>query len=160
MDRAGAVMRRLGTGDLRPYGIGDAAWGPFTARRPALIDVGFLRELKRQRIHVRPSVARLTRTGVEFSDGSSEDFDAVVAATGFTTGLVGVLDGADAVDERGQPRFRSGTATPYPGLYFIGFDETVRGHLFEAKRESKRLAREVESYLERACAAKTSTFAT
>ena len=28
LDRAGAVVRRIGVGDLRPYGLGEAAWGP------------------------------------------------------------------------------------------------------------------------------------
>lgn len=148
LDRAGAVLRRLGTGDLRKYGLAAAGWGPFTARRPAVIDVGFLRELKRGRIEVRPTVSRFTSHGVVFEDGREDPVDVVVAATGFETGLHDLLDVADAVGADGQPRFRSGRPTAYPGLYFIGFDETVRGHLFEANRESKRLARSVARYLE------------
>ena len=34
VDRAGALLRKLTVGDLRPYGLGDAEWGPFAARRP------------------------------------------------------------------------------------------------------------------------------
>lgn len=147
MDALGAAFRRIGTGDLGRYGLGRAEWGPFTARRPAVIDVGFLRELKRGCIRVRPPVRRLTPAAVVFEDGSAEEFDIVVAATGFATGLRGLLDLPDALDERDEPRFRSGRATPHAGLYFIGFDETIRGHLFEARRESTRLAREVVRYL-------------
>jgi cation diffusion facilitator CzcD-associated flavoprotein CzcO len=147
LDRAGAVLRRIGTGDLGRYGLGKAAWGPFTARRPAVIDVGFLRELKRQRIQVCPNVSRFTPSGVVFADRVEDEFDAVVAATGFGTGLAQLLAVPKAVREDGQPRFRSGRPTPYPGLYFIGFDETVRGHLFEANRESRRLAEAVARYL-------------
>jgi len=146
-DRVGAVLRRIGTGDLSRFGLGKAAWGPFTARRPAVIDVGFLAELKRRRITVRPNVTRLTEHGAVFADGSEEEFDVVVAATGYATGLAEILAVPGAVRADGQPAFRSGKPTPYPGLYFIGFDETVRGHLFEANRESKRLAASVERYL-------------
>ena len=149
LDRAGAVLRRLGTGDLAQYGLGKAAWGPFTARRPAVIDVGFLRELKRRQIHVRADVTRFTSSGVVFIDGLEESFDIVVAATGFDTGLARLLAVSDAVDETGQPRFRSGRPTSYPGLYFMGFDETVRGHLLEANRESRHLAVTVADYLTR-----------
>ncbi len=149
LDRAGAVVRRIGVGDLRKYGLGKAAWGPFTARRPAVIDVGFLRDLKRGRINVRPAVSRFIPDGVAFIDGSEEPFDVVVSATGFGTGLAQLLDVPGTVGENSQPRFRSGRPTPFPGLYFIGFDETVRGHLFEARRESKRLARTVAAYLEK-----------
>lgn len=148
IDRAGAALRRIGVGDLRQYGLGKAAWGPFTARRPAVIDVGFLHNLKRGEIHVRPDVSRFTASGVAFADGSEDDFDVVIAATGFDTGLERLLDVPGAVGEDGAPRFRSGRPTPFPGLYFIGFDETVRGSLFEARRDSKRLARSVAGYLE------------
>jgi putative flavoprotein involved in K+ transport len=144
VDRVAAVLRRGTVGDLGPYGIGPAAWGPFTARRPAVIDVGFLDVLKERRVAVRPALRRLTRDGVEYADGSTEEVDIVVVATGFGTGLEGVLRDVPAlVDENGRPLARSGKPTAAPGLYFIGFDETVRGHLFEARRESRRLAQTI-----------------
>ena len=46
VDRIGAKLRERAVGDLRPYGLGEAAWGLFTACRPAVIDVGFLGVLK------------------------------------------------------------------------------------------------------------------
>ena len=151
VDRVGARLRKRAVGDLRPYGLGDAAWGPFTARRPAVIDVGFLEVLRAGRVSVRPALARLTATGVEYTDGSTEEADVVVAATGFDTGLSRLLAEVDGVvAEDGQPLARSGEPTAAPGLYFIGFDETIRGHLFEARRESKRLARRIERELTRA----------
>jgi len=152
LDRAGAVVRRIGTGDLRKYGLGKAEWGPFTARRPAVIDVGFLKQLKAGQIHVRPDVERFTRGGVVYADGKEEDFDVAVAATGFATGLTDFLDVHDAVGNRGRPRFKSGRPTSFPGLYFLGFDETTRGVLFEANRDARRLARSIDEYLSRAAA--------
>ena len=144
VDRVGAALRRIGVGDLGPYGLEKAGWGPFTARRPAVIDVGFLEVLKAGRVTVRPALRRLTTDGVEYADGSSEELDVVVAATGFDTGLVEMLSEVPGiVGADGQPLARSGKPTAAVGLYVIGFDETVRGHLFEARRESKRLARTV-----------------
>jgi len=144
VDRIGARLRKRTVGDLRPYGLGEAAWGPFTARRPAVIDVGFLGVLKAGLVTVRPALERLASGGVEYADGSSEEMDIVVVATGFGTGLESVLrDVPGVVDASGQPLARSGRPTAAPGLYVIGFDETIRGHLFEARRESKRLARTI-----------------
>jgi hypothetical protein len=71
----------------------------------------------------------------------------IIAATGFRTGLKKILKVPGLIDGAGQPRFRSGRPTSASGLYFVGFDETVRGHLFEISRESKRLAVEVDRYL-------------
>ena len=92
-----------------------------------------------------PDPTRLTERGVVFANGRTEEFDAIVAATGFTSGLDELLDAPDALDERAYPR----SSDPLPGLFFIGFNETPRGALFEANRDSRRLAREVERYLRR-----------
>lgn len=148
VDRAGAVLRRIAVGDLSRYGLGEAAWGPFTARRPALIDTGFLRELARGRVDVRPEVERFDGGDVVFVDGSRDRFAVVVAATGFRTGLERILPIPGLVGNAGQPLWQSGRPTSVPGLFFVGFDETVRGHLFEANRESRRLAHEIQRYLE------------
>jgi putative flavoprotein involved in K+ transport len=52
-----------------------------------------------------------------------------------------------ALDEAGEPRERSGEPTAWPGLYFTGFIHSLRGHLFEANRASRRIARHIERYL-------------
>jgi putative flavoprotein involved in K+ transport len=145
VDGVGAVLRRLGTGNLRPYGLGREAWGPFAARRPPVIDVGFLRELKTGRVDVRPALEALTPEGARFAGGREEAFDAVVAATGFGTGLERLVRVPGVVDERGHPRE---DAAP-PGLFFAGYAETPRGQLFESSRRAPRLAAAVDAYLAR-----------
>lgn len=137
VDRLGAAVRRVGVGDLTKYGIGKAAWGPFEARRPPVIDVGFLAALKRRDVNVRPAVASLTERGARFADGREEDFDVVIAATGFTSALEELVDAPGVVDEQGQPRANA------EGLYFVGFVESARGALFESNRAARRVAREL-----------------
>lgn len=145
VDRLGALVRRLGTGDLTRYGLGKAAWGPFVARRPPVIDVGFLAQLKAGRIAVLPDVARFTDAGVELVDGRQETFDIVIAATGYVTGLAGLIAEPDVLDERGYPRE---AAAARLGLFFAGYAESPRGQLFETSRAAHRLAERIERYLE------------
>jgi cation diffusion facilitator CzcD-associated flavoprotein CzcO len=140
-------LRKLATRDLPQYGIGEAGWSPLFARKPPVIDVGFLRELRARRIDVRPALTRLTTGHAVFADETEEPFDAVVAATGFTTGLEQLLADPSVLDEQGLPREMH--PEDAPGLYFMGYVETVRGQLFEANREAKRLAERVEVYLRR-----------
>jgi len=147
IDRIGAVLRRVALGDLTEYGLGDAAWGPFAARRPAVIDTGFVQQLKQGRIVIRPEIARFDATDVVYEGGSREEIDVVIAATGFRTGLEKILNVPDVIDDDGQPHLRSGGQPSAPGLFFVGFNETVRGQLFEINHESKRLAVEVQRYL-------------
>lgn len=143
VDSVGAVLRRIGTGDLRPYGLGREEWGPFGTLRPPVIDVGFLDQLKAGRVAVLPALVALTRTGARFADDRERAFDVVVAATGFTTGLEQLVQEPGALDERGYPLPGSGP----PGLYFAGYAETPRGQLFESNRRSRRLAAAIDDYL-------------
>jgi hypothetical protein len=108
-----------------------------------------VKTVKEGRITVRPELERLTATDAVFANGSSEPFDAVIAATGFTTGLESLLDVPDALDAGAEPRGVSGGPTAHPGLYFVGYVHSLRGHLFEANRASRRLARNVARYLDR-----------
>jgi cation diffusion facilitator CzcD-associated flavoprotein CzcO len=139
-DRIASALRRVAIGDLSRYGLGPAEWGPFTARRPPVIDVGFLRQLRARRVEILPAVERLTEREVVFADGRSEPFDAVVAATGFRNTLADLveLDGEFARAPAGGAPAR----LPH-GLYVIGLRETVRGDLFETRRHSLALAREI-----------------
>ncbi|MCP4332583.1 MAG: NAD(P)/FAD-dependent oxidoreductase [Gammaproteobacteria bacterium] len=147
VDRVGARLRKRALGDLSVYGLAPTTWGPFTARRPAVIDTGFVRRLKQRKIEIRPEVKSYDARAVNYTDGSSEQIDIVIAATGYRTGLEKFLLVPGLIDDSGQPRFCSGDATAEAGLYFMGFDDTVRGHLFEINRDSRRLAKEIERYL-------------
>ena len=99
IDRISAALRRISIGDLTAYGLGQAAWGPFTDRKPAVIDVGFVKQLKQGHIVVRPEIARFDSTDVIYADGSREAVDVVVAATGFRTGLEKILKAPGVIDD-------------------------------------------------------------
>jgi len=146
-NRVGSITARLTIGDLTRYGMPKPKFDPYTTKRIPLIDVGFVDALKRGCVVVKPAVERLTETGAVFADGTSEPFDAIIAATGFTTGLASIIDRTDVLDDLGEPLAKSGEPTARPGLYFVGFTHSLRGHLFEANRASRRLARNVEGYL-------------
>lgn len=147
-NRIGAMTARLTVGDLTRYGMPKAEFAPYTTKRIPLIDVGFVAALRRGAVTVKPALEGLTRTGAVFAGGAREDFDAIIAATGFTSGLDALLPIAGLLDEHGEPRAGSGEPTAVPGLYFMGFTHSLRGHLFEANRASRRLARNVERFLD------------
>lgn len=148
LDRIGAAMRRVSIGDLATYGLAEAAWGPFSARRPAVIDTGFVSQLKQGHIRVRPNVEHFESGEVVYIDSSRDAVDTIIAATGFRTGLEKIIQVPELIDEHGNLRPPPpGEPTPAEGLYFVGFTETVRGQLFEINRESRQVAAEIESLL-------------
>jgi len=146
-DAIARTLSRLALGDLTRHGLPQPAWWPYSAGQVPVLDVGFAAALQRGAIAVRPGVARLSTHGVEFADGRAEPFDALVAATGFRSGLERLIDLPGALDDRGDPRFASGEPSAYPGLFFMGFTHSLLGHLREANHDSRRLARTIERYL-------------
>ena len=146
-DTIARTTARIVLGDLTRHGMPKGHFTPYTLRRVPLIDVGFVSALKRGRVRVRAALAQLTTTGAVFADGTAEPYDAIIAATGFATGLDTMLEAPDVLNADGEPRDRSGDPTTRPGLYFIGFTHSLRGHLFEANRASRRLARNIARYL-------------
>lgn len=146
-DRLGRLTARVVLGDLTRFGLRTPKWFPFSARRVPVIDVGFVSALKRRIVQIRPALVRLTATEAVFDNGRAEPFDAIIAATGFSTGLDDLLDTKDVLDDSGEPVDLSGDPTSRPGFFFMGYTHSLRGHLFEANLASRRLARNVDRYL-------------
>ena len=75
--------------------------------------------------------------------------DDQLGGTGFSTGLNELLETKDVLNDSDEPVDLSGEPTGRPGIFFIGYTHSLRGHLFEANLASRRLARNVECYLQR-----------
>lgn len=140
-DAVASALARIVLGDLRRYGLPPAQWSPFSSRRIPVIDVGFVRYLKQGKICVRPALESFTPFGVRYGDGRTEEFDAVIFATGYRPALEHLAN-MPAADWGDNPLpFGGGERTPIPGLYYMGFIESHRGLLFEIDLRSRRLAR-------------------
>lgn len=147
-DSVGQALSRLALGDLNQYGFPPPSWRPFSSHRTPVIDVGFVSALKAGKISVRPEIVSFTTTGVIYQDHREEPFDAVIFATGFRTGLEQLLEPAGLIDKNGYPRFPSGSRTSCPGLYFMGYFDSLRGFLYESNLASQRLAQEIKAILQ------------
>ena len=76
------------------------------------------RELtRRYRVTIKPRVAAAAGRKIQFADGSEQEFDAVIWATGYAADH-SWLD-VPVVDAEGRLRHRRGV-TDVPGLYFLG----------------------------------------
>lgn len=131
-------------GDLGKVGIPAADWGPMeqiaTKRKIPLLDVGTVAALREGEIGARPGIERFTESGVVFTNGEEESFDAVIFGTGYETGLESILgDTAGLLDDNGVPLV-SGGVTSAPGLFFCGFREPPTGRLREIGLEAERIA--------------------
>ena len=146
-DRLTTLSRRLAIGDLSALGLTKRDDGPLTevveGRQVPMIDVGTLARIRSGDIAVRKGVESFDGDEVRFADGTHERFDAVVLATGFTTGLSAMLpDHASLLDAHGRPR-ATGREAAVPGLYFCGYDLSSTGMLRQIGIEAMAIGRDI-----------------
>jgi cation diffusion facilitator CzcD-associated flavoprotein CzcO len=132
-DWLGRAISRRAFGDLEPWGLKRADYGPVVLierfGRLPVVDIGTIAAIKAGRIAIAPDIARFTSDGVVFVNGLERPFDDVILATGYRPGLEGFLEGADlALDARGYPKRATGDI---PGLHFVGFARPKAGMLRE-----------------------------
>jgi pyruvate/2-oxoglutarate dehydrogenase complex dihydrolipoamide dehydrogenase (E3) component len=105
-----------------------------------LIDVGTLGKIRDGSIKIRGGIDRLEADGAVFADGRSENFDAIILATGFRPDLRRLIPDVGGVfDKHGMPLV-TGQATHAPGLYFCGQITSPTGQLREIGLEAQRIA--------------------
>ncbi|KAJ4787572.1 Flavin-containing monooxygenase [Rhynchospora pubera] len=140
-------------GNTARFGLKRPNTGPLelkseTGKTPVL-DVGTLSKIKSGDIKVKPAVKKIVGKRVEFVDGKTEEFDAVVLATGYKSNVPLWLKETEMFSEKdGLPR------KPFPngwkgekGLYAVGF--TRRG-LMGASLDATRIAQDIEMCWRRA----------
>jgi cation diffusion facilitator CzcD-associated flavoprotein CzcO len=143
-DLLGWPMVRWIVGDLSKLGLATLPYGPNQQIRRLgkvpLIDVGTIGLIRAGHLDVRPGVEQFTESGVEFTDGSREDFAAVILATGFKPRVDRFLAPWEQVaDAEGTPA-SSGSPSALGGLYFCGFYISPTGMLREIALEAERIA--------------------
>lgn len=98
-------------------------WGfvtPTTRTHPAS-HPSIMGHIAWDRIAVRPGIAAVRGTQVEFVDGSVEAFDTMIAATGYEVDLPFLDEQVSPVRERRVELYRRIVSPSWPGLCFVGF---------------------------------------
>jgi len=150
-DALAVTAMRLVVGNLSGWGIVRPKVGPNRMieefGRVPILDIGTIAMVKQGRIRVLPAVAEMLADTVRFTDGSLHPFDAIIFATGYTSGLDELIDGFQTIaDGRGRPD-RFGMETGIAGLYFVGFRNPPTGALREIALEAPRVARSIRARL-------------
>ncbi|MCR4265901.1 NAD(P)/FAD-dependent oxidoreductase [Nitratireductor sp. ZSWI3] len=155
VDRLLQGTERAAFGNLRHYGLPQCPVGAVTrlARvgvAPA-IDDGFVEALKNGQVIALPAVTRFERDKVVLADLREVRPDIVIAATGYSPGLEGMVGHLDVLDEKGIPHFQGAEADPkLPGLWFIGMRPRLSGNFHAAVRDSQALSKRIAQTLSRA----------
>lgn len=144
LDAAGRLVQRM-LGTDWPHPLPAAESGIGTAMRrdgtePVVADA-VVEALRDGRIGMVPPVHGFTENDVVLTDGPTLQPDAVIAATGYRTGLEPLVGHLGVLDACGRPWIPDGMDTPgTPGLVFVAFEPTVTGKLVQIPRVASRAA--------------------
>ncbi|KAJ1391777.1 Pyridine nucleotide-disulfide oxidoreductase, class-II [Sesbania bispinosa] len=141
VDRFLLIMSWLMLGDTAQFGLDRPNLGPLELKnlsgKTPVLDVGTLAKIKSGHIKVRPAIKRLKRYTVEFVDGTTQNFDAIILATGYKSNEGDMFSKEDGFPTKPFPNGWKGEN----GLYAVGF--TKRG-LLGASMDAKRIAEDIE----------------
>jgi putative flavoprotein involved in K+ transport len=152
-ERGDRIMRKVQlkeVGDLSAYGLPIPEEGIVSRLKrlgvaPSIVDKEVVEAITERRIEIVAGVDSLDESGVQLVDGGRIEPDAIIAATGYRTGLEPVLGHLGVLNERGVPVALGGEAAAR-GLRFIGYIPRPAqiGMLGkEAKRAASEIAREL-----------------
>jgi putative flavoprotein involved in K+ transport len=112
-----------------------------------ILDVGLVDRVQAGRVRVVAALERFDGSNAVLAGGARVEVDAVVAATGFRTGLEPFVGHLGVLDERGEPLVHGAEEHPRaPGLHFVGYRLTLGGAFRIIGLQAKELARAVDSY--------------
>ncbi|KAG2411010.1 Indole-3-pyruvate monooxygenase [Vigna angularis] len=147
VDKFLLLMSHLILGDTAQFGLHRPKIGPLELKnlygKTPVLDVGTLAHIKSGKIKVCRGIKQLAQHKVEFVDGKTENFDAIIMATGYKSNVPTWLKGSEMFCEKdGLPRkaFPNGWKGEN-GLYAVGFSN--RG-LLGASIDAKRIAEDIE----------------
>lgn len=144
------IAQRLFIGDLSKYGIPTPKLAPGEAlkllRRTPVLDTGTVAKIKEGKILIINQVAEFTEHGILTIDDRHLNFEAVIMATGYKTGLrklmpdlIPYMNRNDYLDEFKIP--------PFPNLYFLGYLNALEGAFYRINIDSGIVAEDIKNNL-------------
>jgi hypothetical protein len=152
VDPLNRVVQRVGLGDLTEFGMPAPAEGVVAQARATgvtpTIDVGLAAALRAGQVTPVAALERFDGPRAVLSDRTELAPDAVIAATGYTTGLAPIVGHLGVLGLRGTPLVNGpGSLPAAPGLRFVGMSNPLKGQLFQiglhARSVSKVIAQEL-----------------
>lgn len=146
-DQVARLLRRCTVGNLSAWGLAEPQEGMCTAmvrkeRPSSKVDRDVVKAIKARRIEIVAAVSSVTAREVLLSDGAELRPDAIITATGFSTGLEPMVGHLGVLDEHGMPRAFGGPAA-LPGLRFSGFVPNIMNHDHDARTVAEQVSREL-----------------
>jgi putative flavoprotein involved in K+ transport len=140
-------MARLSVPDLAAQGLPRPDTGLYSRVNEGAVpvqDVGLIDAVRKGKVEIVAAVESFEDGKVVLADGSRIDPDVVIAATGYSRALEGIVGHLDVLDGRGRPVVHGGrTPKNAPGLYFTGFTNPISGMFRELALDAEKIAKSI-----------------
>jgi cation diffusion facilitator CzcD-associated flavoprotein CzcO len=147
-DKINAPLIRLLVGDISKLGLRKLPYGPMEQiqreQTVPLLDIGTVKLIREGHCRVYNEISFIDGKTVYFKSGRKKEFDAIVAAIGYSKGYEQDLLKVD------QSRFQDLNVKSEKqkyfgkdGLYFCGFYISPTGQFREIARDAKRIAKSI-----------------
>ncbi|MER6068962.1 NAD(P)/FAD-dependent oxidoreductase [Streptomyces sp. NPDC001817] len=154
VDRLARSAARLGVPDLSAHGLPRPDTGMYSRVLQGAVpvqDVGLIDAVRKGKVEIVAAVESFEDGNpgkVVLADGSRIEPDAVIAATGYTRALEGLVGHLGVLDGRGKPVVRGGrTPAQTPGLYFTGYTNPISGMFREMALDAGKIAKAAARHL-------------
>ena len=152
-DKILSPFMRLIFGDITKLGLKKKPYGIFEQIRKdgtiPLIDIGTIKQIRQGHIKIFSNIDYISGKTVSFIDGSREEFDAIVAAIGYTPGHPPFMDADKKRFEDLKFNIYKQKSFGKDGLYFCGFrigpTGLIREIAFDAQKIAKNIAQKESS---------------
>ena len=101
--------------------MADLGFAPTSRKVHATSNANIVNQIKYRRVHVKQGIERIDGRLVTFSDGSREEFDALIAATGFVLDLDFIKPEITAIRDNSLELYMRMVPPDWRGLYFLAF---------------------------------------
>ncbi len=141
-DPVGRLVQRLTVGDLSRWGLAIPDVGIFTRLHegvaPTIVGRDVIAAIRAGDVEIVPGVSAVNAGGVQLTDGTTLRPDALIAATGYTTGLDRLVGHLGVLEEAGLP-FQYRGIPVRPGLRFLGYAPCMGVIGRDARRVARHL---------------------
>lgn len=101
--------------------MADLGFAPSTKKVHATSNANIVNHIRYQRVTVKQGIQAVHGRTLVFSDGTSEEFDTLIAATGYALELPFIKPEVVAVKDNGLDLYMRMVPPEWRGLYFLGF---------------------------------------
>lgn len=137
--RAIRAMTRIVHGDMSKWGFREPDRATHPTSHATLIS-----HIAYNRVAVKPGIKNVQAQRITFTDGTSEEFDSLIVATGYKIDVPFISDEVMKLGDEWAPLYKRVIPPEWPGLYFVGFIQ-YQGPLFKSFEIQSKWVAGIES---------------